>query len=186
MSWAGELDRRRLLDASLSALTRPVHANNAGWFCKFHETLEPSQDERVRLQPTYMDLLASPIPFVVGFAIAAVKVLAESGRLDVDHLVASIAPAFDLRQKGHAIAAVQLLRVAAERNPAMASQLGVVAARGLSHVAPDVQKACVELIESLFTSADANLANALANQLNSVAASLRSRVDAILGKTRRD
>ena len=182
LSQSGDIDRGRLLTASLQALGHQQHAANASWFYRFHAKLEPSPDERSDRQAMYCDLLASALPAVVGFALDALKVLALAGRLDVERFADLVGPVFELRPKGHPAAAVKLLRIAAKQRPDLAGRIALAAARGLGHSAPEVQKACLDLIQSLAVEVDGPLAEAVGAQRDHVAASLRPAVEALLAK----
>ena len=70
----GEIDRNRLLDASLEALARDFSQYRAGWFSRFHEYMEPNFEERAARTEHYLGLLASPIPPTVAFAVKALIV----------------------------------------------------------------------------------------------------------------
>ena len=63
--------RGRLLDVSLAALARDFATYRAGWFSRFHETLEPSDDERTQRADAYLLLLRSRVGPTVSFAVAA-------------------------------------------------------------------------------------------------------------------
>ncbi|HEY2588989.1 MAG TPA: DUF6493 family protein [Tepidisphaeraceae bacterium] len=180
---SGELSRERMLSASLTA--RQTRPDNATFFCKLHEALSPTVDERVQRQEHYRALLSSPIPNVVGFAQTALKVIAQAGKLEIDPLLAAIGPALELRQKGHATAAAQVLELAAKQSPEQLRAVAATAARGLAHASPEVQNRCAKLIEAAAAlGADEELAAAIDAQLGSITASVRPRVEAALAKLR--
>jgi len=179
----GELDRQRVLSASLQALhRRHQNANNAAWFYHLHEKLEPTPDERTPRQELYLDLLSNNLPAVVGFALDGLKVVAQQGQLDVAGFVEAVAPVFDLRPKTHPATALRILKLAAKQAPDQKAPIALAASRGLAHSSPDVQKACLDLLDTLATSPDAALAEVLRQRLEYVVSSQQSRVQLILAK----
>ena len=77
----GVLDRQRLLDCSLDALTRGFSAFRSGWFSRFHERLAPTLGERAARESRYLNLLAAPVPATVTLAIDAVQALLSARRI---------------------------------------------------------------------------------------------------------
>ncbi len=182
LSNSGELDRQRLLTMSLQALNRQIHPGNTAWFCDFHEAMSPTIGERVQRQSQYVDLLSSSVPAVVGFALSSLKTVARAKQLDVKLFVSAAGTVLDLRQKKHPLAALQLLRLAGEQSPKLNAQIACTAVHGLNHPFPEIQKACVDLIESCVAGPDAAVADAIESRLDSVAASHRDRVEKLLAK----
>jgi hypothetical protein len=180
---SGELSRERMLTASLTA--RQTRPDNAIFFCKLHEALSPTVDERGARQEHYRALLSSPIPNVVGFAVTALKVIAQARKLEVAPFLATVGPALELRQKGHATAAAQVLELAVKQSPQQLPSIAATAARGLGHASPEVQNRCAKLIEAAAAlGPDEELLQAVEAQLGSVAASVRPRVDAAIANLR--
>lgn len=71
LSAEGLLDRQRLLDASLSALSRGFKSFRAHWYLVFHESLMPTSQERLARLSTYLSLLPAPNAATVTFAVHA-------------------------------------------------------------------------------------------------------------------
>jgi hypothetical protein len=174
---SGELDRARLLTSSLDALNRRQQAANASWFLKLHEALAPTLAERIDRQTKYADLLVNTIPSVVGFAIDALKQIAGAGQLDATKIVDGLSGALTLRQKGHAMNAVRLLKACAKQQVGSAS-IARAAAMGLDHPATEVQNACVEMLEQIGVAGAEDL---IAARMEGVAPSLRDRAGKLLG-----
>lgn len=165
----GALPRGRLLDESLGALGRDLPAFQAGWFSRFHELLQPTQDERGARVPTYLALLGSPIPATVSFA---VKALAKAGPLPEDELLGFIGPVLSDAPQGTAKAALRLLPVNASA--------AEVACQGLLHQSADVQAAALDFIAKA-GSGDAELAASVAEMLPGITPSLRDKATALAG-----
>ena len=113
LSDEGKLDRQRLLDASLDALNRGFSQFRAGWFSRFHEILSPTPAERAARVDRYLDLLSSPIGPTVSMALAALKIVQRSDRLDAALLIERIAPALFATVAATAKGALGLLERAA-------------------------------------------------------------------------
>lgn len=184
LAGTGELSRSRLLESSLRALQRLAKPGVTKWFCDLLNKLAPTEQERCALQPHYLDLLPNSVPVVVGFALDALKIIAQAGNLDTQRFIDSVGPVFDLRPKSHPITALQVLKRAAKQSPEQAGKITLAATRGLVHPSPEVQKACVDLIDSLANSSNPDLAAALEPMLDSAAPSLRARLQAILERVR--
>lgn len=176
----GALDRDRLLDASLDALQRDFAPFRAGWFSRFHETLQPTLEERAARTDRYLALLAVPVPFTVSFALKALALLDKAGKLPADRLLARASPALAAREKGTVGLALRLLDAAAKRDPALRARAACAAAEGLLHESPDIQGAVLDLIERRADPADAPLAALLRERLDALAPSQRSRLEAWL------
>ena len=175
LSGKGQLDRARLLDASLDALERDFLQFRAGWYSRFHEAMEPTLAERVKRRERYLALVGSRIPPTVSFALDALRALAEAGKLPA--AAARLEPALSARHKATARGALALLARAAEDDP----RALVVAAGGLAHEAAEVQRAAIELIEARGDRKDRELGAAVERRAGGVAASLRKRVAAWVG-----
>ncbi|MEO1467807.1 MAG: DUF6493 family protein, partial [Pseudomonadota bacterium] len=177
----GQLDRDRLLDASLDALERDFGQFRVGWYSRLHTALAPSTDEMAARAGRYLGLLASPIPPTVSFALKALKALDRAGRLEGAAVLAEIAPALQARQKSAASEALQLVAAAAKRDPALAPEAARLAATALISEAMDVQKRALDLVETLDAVRDPEVAAVLGAHLDAVAPSLRPRLEAMLG-----
>ena len=177
----GALDRGRLLDASLEALNRDFSQYRAGWFSRFHEFMEPTADERAARVDHYLDLLASPIPPTVAFAMKALAALHKAKRLDGAAFVARAEPALYAKAKGTVKLALRLLAAFAKADAGLAADACLTATAALEHPEPEVQEAALALIETFGDPADAILREAIEHRREVIAASLQGRVVEWLG-----
>ncbi len=164
----GRLDRQRLLDASLQALARDFEQFRSGWFSRFHESLQPTREERLARMKAYRGLLSSRIPPTVSFAL---KALADLKADPGEHL----APALNAREKGTVRMALKLL--AGSQTPRKA----LLAAEALSHSAAEVQKEAWSLVQGHGSPTDPELRLALEERLGGLSAKLVPQVRAWLG-----
>lgn len=181
LSARGELDRSRLLDASLEALARDFSQYRAGWFSRFHEYMEPTIEERAARTRRYLDLLASPIPPTVAFAMKSLAALHKAKRLDGAAFVARAEPVLYAKAKGTVKQALRLLAAFAKADATLAPEVCQTAAAALEHTEPEVQEAALALIESFADPADLALRAAIEDRGEVIAASLQGRVSQWLG-----
>ena len=112
----GRLDRQRLLDASLSALTRGFHSTGLSGFHKLHLRLKPTVEELEARQVVYRGLLTIPVGHVVDFALKMLGRLERAHKLDVAPCLDELEPVFELAVKGPALRALRLVRRVAGRH----------------------------------------------------------------------
>jgi hypothetical protein len=168
----GKVDRQRLLAASLDSLLRNTEARNTAWFAKFHELLEPTAEERLSLQASYLQLLGHPVPAVAGLALDAVAALEKAQKLDEIAFVEGVAPVFHLQPKGQPLSAVKVLGRIAARKKVPASKIATALLAGLAHPAVQVQQALVEVLGKL----KEDTADIIASQLPALLESLAPSV----------
>jgi hypothetical protein len=180
----GVIDRQRLIDATLDALARGYSAFRAGWFVRFHDELDPTDDERRARLANYLDLVGSPTAQVQSFAVKAVAALERAEPLPEARLIRALRPAVLNPAKSTASHALRLVDAAAARADDEASLAALVAAEALLHEAPDVQARALTIVEQHADAdaADPELATALASAAPVVAPSLRSRLATLSGQ----
>jgi hypothetical protein len=175
----GEIDRSRLLSATLKAMKRKQHPSNASWFFKVHEALNPAAEERFQRQQEYAELLMDDVPAVVKFACDSLTEIGKSQPLNVQKIAPGLGTALATRQKGSAMAAANLLKLCAKQKDERVA-IATAAAVGLEHPAVEVQQVCVGILEVVGIS---GAEEAVAARAQGVSASLRPRVEALLGET---
>ncbi|MBC7819286.1 MAG: hypothetical protein IAG10_20560 [Planctomycetaceae bacterium] len=178
----GLIDRGRLLTASLEALRIGRKPIDCTWFYRFHELLKLTLDERAALQAAYCDLLTNSVPAVATFALDALGELANASRLDVAGFLTSVERVFDLPTKGTGVAALKLLAQAGKADESIKPDIALVAAAGLGHETPDIQKAALGVLEGLKLAPDERVAAAIASRLDTMAASMKDRARKLLAK----
>ncbi len=181
LSRTGELDRERLLDGSLDALSRDFAAFRAGWFTRFHDRLAPTDSERAQRAEAYLRLAGSAIPATVSFAVKQIARLYRSGAVELAALARALSPALLARQKGTVKQAAKLLVRAVDRTPASATVAIESLCDALAHPAADVQATLLDGIDALLPLAGAErgaLLERLADCHDLVAPSLRDRLPA--------
>lgn len=170
----GVLDRRRLLEATLSAQTKDLNQQTISGMAKLHEHLAPTPDELADLQGAYMDLLFASLTRVVSFGMNMIKKIDQAGRLDDAAYVAQAGRIFLVPTKGPAKTATALLKKIAARSPDLAPQVAGALVEGLQHPAADVQTKVLELLTELREHLDAATAAQIAERLDELPATIRA------------
>jgi hypothetical protein len=183
LSREGKIDRQRLLSASLGSLLRNTEARNTVWFCRFHEFIEPTTEERHARQETYLQLLSHPVPAVVELALDALGLVGKGRRLDAPRLLEAIGPVFHLRSKTLPLAAVRLIARESVANNDQAPHLAEVLIAGLAHPAPPVQEEILQLLGKLRGRAAETIAELLPSRLESIAPSLQEHARMLIDAT---
>ena len=172
----GDLDRQRLLDASLDALMRDFRPSTLTWYVQLHEALEPTLEERQDRLDRYLALITSPAAPALKAGLGGLKELGDA--VPSEDLARAATPALVQPQKTHAIAMLRQLESAAKRDEESRPVLLGAAAQALSHEKQDVQERALKLLERY--EEDAPRAELL-SYLDAVAPTLRPRVDALTG-----
>jgi hypothetical protein len=176
----GKLDRNRLLNASLAALSRNTEARNTGWFTSFHELLEPTDEERHGLQPTYCQLLAHRVPAVVGMALAALARLEKAQKLDVPGFLQAVSAVFYLQAKAQPLAALRILARLCSRDTGRQAMLAETLLSALAHSSADVQQRAVELLEKISKDAPGIVLSSLPERLDQMSSSVQEMARQLL------
>jgi len=147
--WAhqGKLDRNRLIDETLAACWHDFKKPMRNGLVRFVEILELTDDEIAAREAAFRDLVRNDHGPAIGMALASLKRLAASNRLDVAAFLDSASGCFNTVDKGRAKTVLSLIKRLVKENPQHRS-LGVRAiAAALNHQAADVQEQAVKLLE---------------------------------------
>ena len=116
----------------------------------------------------------------MSFAAKALQVLEAADMVDPTALVGAIKPALWNRHKSTVRLALQLLAQTARKHPATRPEVGAITMEALAHESPDVHKLALDLLEKHAGPVSADLARALSERLDHVAASQRSRLHKLI------
>jgi hypothetical protein len=175
-----KLDRRRLVHASLGSLSRNTEARNTGWFARFHELLEPTDDERQELQPSYQQLLAHPVAAVAGLALEALARLEKVGRLDVVGFLDAVRAVFHLQTKAQPLAALRILERLCAKGAEHAPSLVETLLAAMTHADAEVQEKALDLLEEFLPSAGPAVAAQLTAQTDQLVPSVQEKARQLL------
>ena len=172
MAKHGHIPRARLLESSLAALARGFTPHRAGWFVRLYEELQPTFQERQSHLQSYLQLLGSPNPNTITFALDALVALDKEKPVAGKDVLQSIEPALALKAKATVKLALQWLDRIARREPKLGASVARRATSALYHEAPDVQAAAFKLIETYGDQNDAELRDSLEQCQKAIAATL--------------
>ncbi|MEM9585620.1 MAG: DUF6493 family protein, partial [Pseudomonadota bacterium] len=175
LSAAGVMDRDRLLDACLDALSRDFAQFRAGWFSRLYESLDPTIDEQIARKKQFLSLLSSAIPPTVSLALKAIKTIDAANPFGGQELLDAVQPVVQARQKGAVSSALRLVEAAAERAPEIRFHAITVAQGALIHDAADVQRKALQLMEKLGAADEPELRQNLSGYADGIAPSLRAQ-----------
>jgi Family of unknown function (DUF6493) len=176
LSRTGELDRDRLLDASLDALARDFRPSGLGWYASLHEALAPTAPERLARLDAYLAIAGSPAPTAMKAGLAALRALGDAVPPDA---LAGIAPAaLTQKQKNLALEMLALLDAATKREGEHRDVVLEAMVHALGHERADVQERTLKLLEG---HADAVPRATLLGYVDTVSPTLRERVGALVG-----
>ncbi len=180
---SGHLSKQRLLEASLSALNRGFNQFKSGWFSRFHEELEPSQEEREVLTEGYARLLGSSTPPTVAFAVKALEQIDNKRPLPEDLLLKHLTPALVSSSKSTTAAAIRLIERALKRNNNFATSACLMIVSSLQHDSPDIQAKVMTLLEKWGDQNDSALKTAISSYIETAAPSVRARMQTWTNQT---
>jgi hypothetical protein len=176
----GEVPRARLIDATLGALASDFSAYNMRWYIDFHDTLDPSTDERVERAHRYLQLLRSRVPTVAKFGVSKVAGLLPSGCLDVDAVAGAVAALVTTSPQATSLAALKLL-LAVVHGASDTGPIVEAAAAGLTSASPAVQEASLEVAAKVLGDHDEAGRALLRAQAEVISSPLRARLESIAG-----
>lgn len=101
--------RERLLDESLGALLRDFSAKNILWYPRVHRLLEPTPQEIIARQNTYLAVLATAPSTAVGLAQDMLALVLKDAALDVDALIEASPAVLSRTEKKLVKAQLQML-----------------------------------------------------------------------------
>lgn len=173
---AGNLDRGRLIDATLDALARDFAPFRAGWFSRFHGELAVSAVEKAGRRDRYLHLLQSAVPATVSMAFATLQSIDATTPIAAGLLVAALHPVCLSRHKGIAVDAVKWLRGIGKREASSLTDVATALANALAHESVDVQKAAMDGLQECGAAVrTGELEQLIGERLEGIAPSLRKR-----------
>jgi hypothetical protein len=142
----GLLDRGRLLDACLDALTMDFLPTRVGWYVQFHDRLNPTLAEMQERAGRYLVLLGAGSKHGVVLGQRGTAALLAAGLLDCGRFLAGSGPALLFPQKSVALAQLRLIGKVAAADPGRRAQAVTAAAEAFGHQRQDIQEAALALL----------------------------------------
>jgi len=182
--WAGSLvelanrgvvSRDRLLNSSLDALDKDYAQFRISWFSRFHETLQPTIEERIVRVDRYLHLLGSQIPPTVTFALKALVIINKEGELPSLAFMDHVPSVLEARVKSTVNQALKLLSSIAKNNPDYSNDIARLSALALIHESADVQKRSLDIIDKFGNPKDDEITRVVELNAENIVPSLKNR-----------
>lgn len=184
LSQEGHIDRQRLLDASLKALSSGFKNTTLTYYIRFYRFLKPTPDETASRQQTLLELLPNPASHVVTFALETIEQIERAAQLEDKAFLSAISPVFRLRSKGQARLALGIAGRLVEKKPALLPHAVAGVVDALSHPEAEVQKQALSLLEGWTPRLHPDHATAIRERLQELAPSVRSRAEKVVCQVR--
>jgi len=177
----GHIDRGRLLDACLGAFFQDFPASQLTWYVRLHEELAPDASELAARSGRYLRLLTADAGTAVGLGQNAITTLVKSGRIDPAEVVEASGPVLVRREKKYAMAQLRLLDSVTREHPELAEAVAEAASAAFEHQLAEVQERALDLVARHDRHIGPAVKDKLRSAASSLAPSLRSRAEAVLG-----
>lgn len=178
----GTLDRKRVLEESLAALTADLKSNQLSGITKFHKQLRASPAELKANEENYRELFASPVGPVARFGLDQLAVLYKAKNLDLGLFLNDLPTLFSLPVKSHPVAAIKLLGRMAKSDPKSIEDILGALLPALNHENVDVQTIAIEMFELHSEKLSPQLREDIASNSQFISPHLTSRLSSLSGK----
>lgn len=182
LSQQGHVDRQRLLDASLKALSAGFKNHSLTEYIRFVDRLEPTIEELGARQAALLALLPNPASHVVTFAIEKLDQIDRAGKLDGEAYLAGVSGVFQTRTKGQPVTALRITERVVKRVPELVPHAVASAMEALSHSSADVQNQAIGLLEAWAARLHADHAVTLRERAGELAPTVRAKAEALLDR----
>lgn len=169
----GQLDRGRLLDASLRALLSDFTGGLPAWHARFHESLEPTLEERRLRVETYLKLLSSQQASTVRYGLDVLPELVSNSWVSDEDLLAALSSPLRSKHKVTVTTSIKYLEALAKRRSDLRTEimLGMTDALALNFA--NLQKRILRFLLTYPEGKSTALISAVAPWRDSIAPSLR-------------
>ena len=150
----GQLDRNRILDASLKGLNSGLSDHQLSGFIKVHNHLNPTEEEIGDRQSTYIDLLNTRVSRVSDFALKKLSKLERAKHLDANHFFEVVPVVADLPTKGPIKSALKLAKRVVKKHPQQKGNCFPLIHYALQNESSDIQELACDLIEQVLDCID--------------------------------
>lgn len=176
----GQIDRGRLLDATLAGLTRPLQGNTLSGFARFFEFLKPTAQELLERQNGLMDLLHSTHGPVVTAALKFLRKIQSRNGFAAQQFLLTAEPVFELTSKTQAKTALTLADRIVKDDTGLADRAADLAVCAFRHSSSDIHEIAVDCLSRWRTFCREFPATPLAEWLDHMSAAARLSAAALL------
>jgi hypothetical protein len=170
------------LDEVLRALWRDFSASMRGGLVRFHDILEPTDEEIAAREEGYVEHLRNPHGSSAAMALKAVERLVKRGSADGANVLAQIPQVFQLSSKTQPIKAIRVIDRLVAGRPELVADAVTALGPALEHASPDVQEAAVQLLEKWASKLGDLPLESLAKAAELISPALRGRLETLLGQ----
>ncbi len=174
----GVLDRDRLIDAAIGALTMQVPWNRLMWYASLLDALDPDGAMTARHVDGYLALMRSPVPQVVAVGQRALRPHIESGDVRPDGFLDVAALPLLGKDKGVALVQLRLLASLA-MDPAWASPAVDAVSQAFGHPHRDVQERALTIVQAALDATDEQTRDSVLQRYELLAPALRPVTSAV-------
>lgn len=175
------IDRERLLNCTLEALSKDFAQFRAGWYSRFFLILEPTIEEIVKRQPQLLFLLGSQIPPTVSFALKQLQSINKNKQLNCNAFLNAVEPVLLATTKSTVLGGLRLLESAVKQKPDLSSSASRLAVNALYLENADVQKKALDIIDKTGVPNDAELQQLLRSMKEFILPSQMNRLMLLIG-----
>ncbi|MGH9222708.1 MAG: DUF6493 family protein [Acidimicrobiales bacterium] len=172
---AGDIQRDRVIDATLDALASDFSAYNLRWYFELYDALLVTEAERAARYGRYLRILRSREGTAIKFGIEQLEALAHGGILR-ERLAEAIGGLLATAPQATARRALKLLALAGAANAVVRA-----AAEGLTNPSPAVQEAAAALIVPRWDEADLDAQGLVRDRAELVNPSVRASIEDLVG-----
>lgn len=176
----GLLDRDRLLNESLRALSRDFNQFRSGWFSRFHEAMQPTANEKTARLPLYLGLLSSSVPPTVSFSMGMILDIDKVAPIAFSKMSAHLSSALTSRSKQTVLSTIKLLNACARREPTARAEICSLACTALVSDVADIQNSVLKLLTEHADKDDSHIKSTVAAYAGGFSASARKNIPAFL------
>jgi len=141
-----KIDRFRVLQESLLAGNRNFNKSLSGWFAELFATLEPTDEELLRLQKELLSALSSPHSKPVNTALKGIRKIATDKTFDVEGLLDASPLLLASDTKATVNATLMVLEKLAQKHPALRQRITKLTCQTFIHSEEELQTRAAKLI----------------------------------------
>ncbi len=178
LSSTNEIDRLKLLEATITALTELGSVDKSSssedpkdaidWVVSIHEGLSLETSENLKKIDRYLGLLSARHEDVPLWTLEKLELWWQAGLVPSEKLWASLGNVFACSRKDPAVAALKLAKTIATKEKNCNSQVLHLCALALDHGSQDVQKRALDLMEKYGATADPETLELLSHKCHSL------------------
>ncbi|NDV97154.1 hypothetical protein D0T84_19935 [Dysgonomonas sp. 521] len=146
LSSDGSIDRMQLLKETLLTANRNFNKVQTGWFVDLFNSLQPTEEELLNLQPELLSTLASSQSKAVGNAINQVKKICLVTGFDIEDFLGYLSATVSSVTKAIVNTSLDIAEKLMGKNPALTDRISIILCNGFLSKDESIQKKLAKLI----------------------------------------